>query len=376
MKIGILTFHKAINYGSVLQAWSLQQFLCSEGHDVEIIDYEPAAWKKIYKTSFKVKRLSDLKRLIYCLPLLPFYNKKCKNFNLFREKKLKLSQKKYNINSDFSNLSNEYDCIICGSDQIWNIKIADCDPIYFLPNIDTKKIAYAVSVGNSDFVDIENENLLRNYILDFEHITVREQKTIEKLSAFAKTEIVKYCTLDPTLLHKKEEFYQIIEKRIVKENYIFLYNIWNSNDGFKIAKKISKVKGLPVYTILCVSNFRLVLRIKNNSIKILFLNSSPSDFLSLIKYSSFVITDSFHGTAFSLIFEKPFICVNYKKENGEYKNDVRLNNILGNFELNYRYISLSQIDEFDFSKEIDYLKITEKRLILAEQSKNILKNQL
>lgn len=377
MKIGILTFHKAINYGSVLQTWSLQEFLKSEGHIVEIIDYEPGAWKRIYGSFNKAKGIRDIKRNFKLLPLSYFYRKKSKNFVNFRNKHLNLSVDNYYIGSDFSSLSEKYDCIICGSDQIWNIKIADCDPIYFLPDLKiNKKIAYAVSVGNSDFVDIENSEQLKKWILDFDHITVREQKTIEKLCDFTKTQVATCCTLDPTLLHTKEVFDKIISKRIVKEDYIFLYNIWNADDGFRIAKSISKQKGLPVYTILSVRNLRLAIRIKNNNIKILLVNSSPSDYLSLIKNSSFVITDSFHGTAFSIIFEKQFICVNYTKEDNSLKNDVRLNNVLGYFHLQNRYMSVEQALNFDTNNNIDYEDVTPSRLRLAKESKDILIQQL
>lgn len=377
MKIGILTFHKAINYGSVLQTWSLQEFLKSEGHDVEIIDYEPGAWKSIYGTFNKIKGFTNLKRNLKLLPLSYFYIKKSKNFENFRNEYLNLSVNKYYIGSDFSSFSEKYDCIICGSDQIWNIKIADCDPIYFLPNLKIKKkIAYAVSVGNSDFVDIDNSEQLKKWILDFDHITVREQKTIEKLCNFTKINVATYCALDPTLLHTKEVFDKIISKRIVKEDYIFLYNIWNDNDGFRIAKEISKQKGLPVYTVLSVRNLRLAIRIKNNNIKILFIKSSPSHYLSLIKHASFVITDSFHGTAFSVIFEKQFICVNYRKEDYSLKNDVRLNNILGYFNLQNRYMSVEQALKFDTNNNIDYEDVTPSRLRLAKESKDILIQQL
>lgn len=377
MKIGILTFHKAINYGSVLQTWSLQQFLLSEGHEVEIIDYEPAAWKSIYGIFNKIQSYHTIKRNLKLLPLSFFYNNKSKSFKKFREKYLNLSNQKYYIGSNFSNLSSKYDCIICGSDQIWNIKIADCDPIYFLPDIKPqKKIAYAVSVGNSDFIGIENADLFKKWILDFDHISVREQKTIDKLYQFTEKQVAEFCTLDPTLLHMKETFYPLCSKRIIKEDYIFLYNIWNDKDGFKIAKEISKQKGLPVYTILTVRNLRLALRIKKNNIKILFTHLSPNDYLSLIRYSSFVISDSFHGTAFSIIFEREFISVNYQKEDGSYKNDVRLNNILDNFKLKNRYITVDQLANFDLNSLIDYNDVTSSRMHCAKTSKDILTEQL
>ena len=112
----------------------------------------------------------------------------------------------------------------------------------------------------------------------------------------------------------------------------------------------------------------MLIHITELGIKTKAFQSSPGDYLSFIRNASFVLTDSFHGTAFSIIFEKPFLCINYKMNDGKLKDDVRLNNILGLFNLQDRYISKEMIDSFDFENKPDYKPITEKRMRLANES--------
>lgn len=377
MKIGILTFHKAINYGSVLQTWSTQTLLEKAGYEVEVIDYEPGVWSSLYGTFRKGRSLSVLKQNIKILPIAYFSWKRTKGFECFRKNKLHLSEEKYMISSDFSKLAQKYDCIICGSDQIWNIDIQDCDPIYFLPNIPVKKkIAYAVSVGNSDLTNERANEELKKQISDFNAITVREERTIERINHFVGAEKVKACTLDPTLLHNKEEFYSICAPRRVKEDYIFLYNIWNVNEGFQIAKEVSNRKKLPVYTIMTVKSLHILYRIYKNDIRIVMTKTAPEDYLSYFRYASFTITDSFHGTAFSIIFEKPFLCVNYTKPDGSYKNDIRLRNVLGYYDLTDRYVTAAQVKEYNLDLVPDYTVVTKKRMEQAEKSIDLLLSEI
>lgn len=131
-KIGILTFHKAINYGSVLQAWALQNTLKMNGYDSEIIDYEPKELRHLYETSLKdakgfkrkLKRILSFKRKV---------SMQRDKFLCFRKENLHLSKEMYFYDSDFRGIADKYDVIITGSDQVWNTNIVDCDPIFFLP---------------------------------------------------------------------------------------------------------------------------------------------------------------------------------------------------------------------------------------------------
>ncbi|WP_026766539.1 polysaccharide pyruvyl transferase family protein [Selenomonas ruminantium] len=364
MKIGILTYHKSINYGSVLQCWSLQQILKKRGYDVEVIDYHPDKYNEIYDLFVKGQYKRNIKRFF----LKKYILKQIDMFKEFREQYIDLSPYKLTINSDFSVL-NKYDAIICGSDQIWNVRAFDCDPIYFLPlKIKGKKIAYAVSVNDMSFTEPKCDASLKENILDFDYISVREESGAQKISRFIDGKKNIDVLLDPTLLQSKEEFLKIDSPRLKNEKYIFLYDVWYGKEGIEAAKKISKKLGLPVYTGFMNRDIKSILKVEMAGIHVELENTKPTDFLSLIKYADYIITDSFHGTAFSLIYEKKFVSINKRKDRESMKNDARIMNILSEVNLLDRYITLNQIEKFDFDKDIDYQLISDKRKGLAKNS--------
>lgn len=377
MRVGIITFHKAINYGSVLQTWATQNLLEREGFEVDVIDYEPEHYGEIYDIFRHGMTASAIRFNLHRLPVSALMQIRRSHFSAFRRKNLRLTSPYY-CNSQFAELE-KYDCLISGSDQIWNVKIKDCDPIYFLPGIDVpRKIAYAVSMGNSDFSQCTDEQLMqyREWISDFDSISVREKATTEKIGGLLETKKEVICTLDPTLLHNKDDYLEIMSPRLVKEDYIFLYNIWNPDDGYRIARMVSERLRKPVYTLMTIKNVKTVVRVNKLGINVLYTKSAPGDYLSLIYHADCVITDSFHGTAFSIIFEKPMVCINYKMDNSDYKNDIRLRNILGLFDLQERYVRVDQLDQLDLEKQIDFKSVTERRMEIAQESIQWLMNAI
>lgn len=366
-KIGILTFHKSINYGSVLQAWALSRVL--NDYDVSIINYEPDIYKSNYALfSFSKGIKYNINRLLNCVAI----ERQIRAFSAFRKEHLKLTQEYISSNLSADTL-NKFDDIITGSDQIWNVHAEDSDDIFFVPfKINAKKIAYACSINNTNFSEKRCNDVMRNYMLDYDFISIREESGANKVSEFLNGKKKVYTVLDPTLLNKKEVFAEITNKRIVKKPYIFLYNVWSGYSAVEAAQKISKLTGLPVYTAMMDSRIKQIMRIEKAGITVETKHTSPQDFLSLIKYSELVVTESFHGTAFSLIYEKKFVCINSRKVSGELKNDERIINILNITGLMDRYITLEDIDHFDFNENIDYKVITKKRMDEANRCKNLL----
>lgn len=363
-KIGILTFHKSINYGSVLQCWALKNMLTNQGYDVEVIDYEPRKYNELYGWHVKGWTKFNLK----AVPIIPFRKRQSKLFSDFRNNYLNLTKNQYTYKSDFRSL-NKYDVIICGSDQIWNISAADADSVFFLPfHVQGKKIAYAVSINNSTYTERRADEQLRKYILDFDYISEREKSGALKIENFLEGKKKIDVCLDPTLLHTKKDFDRIASGRIIKKPYIFLYNVWSNTDGFKAAIRLSKRLNLPVYTGLMSRTVNEVCRVERMGIKIVLFYTSPSDFLSLIKNAEWIVADSFHGTVFSIIFEKKFISVNEIKKDGTLLNDERIVNILEQLNLLSRYVTYNAIDTYNLTEVIDYKTITKKRLALAQES--------
>lgn len=368
-KTGILTFHKSINYGSALQAWALQTILTKADYQAEIIDYEPAAYKRLYRSLKPVRSVYDLK---YDLQQLPYYRcleNQNRQFSRFRSEKMRLSAASFNQNSDFSALSEEYGAIVCGSDQIWNVKAYDCDDIYFLPQkLESRKIAYAVSVNNMDFTEPRCDEKLKSSILDFYAISSREASGAEKIQKFINHEKQVDAVLDPTLLLSREEYEKLCSPRIYSEDYIFLYNVWAGGDVIDAALALAEKLHLPVRAGLMTQNAWQIRKLQKRGIQVELKHTAPEDFLSLIHHAKYVVTDSFHGTVFSVVFGKQFFSINSCDKQGKKKNDERILGLLTQLNLECRYILKEDIVS-GAERPIDgFEEIDRKRKMLGEAS--------
>lgn len=357
MRIGVFTFHKPINYGSVLQAWALQTVLKDNGYYSEIIDYEPKELKHIYEISIKDAR--GFKRTVKkALAFRKSADLQRSKFDEFIKNNICISESQYYYDSDFTRIANEYDVLITGSDQVWNTNILDCDPIFFLPfPFAGKKIAYACSVNEGCVNDRFKEEWLKKWLHQYDFISIREARGVDKVNMFLGSTKRVYNTLDPTLLLTPEEYSSLIGNRIVAEKYIFLYNMWTKRDGIDAAKFISKKMGLPVYTLTNQMDLIRISKYTMNGIRVDIEHTGPKDFLNYIFYSEFVLTDSFHGTALSIAFNKQFFSLNRHVNKGTYKNDERLMSILSHELLKERFVTLEDIKSVDYEKTIDYEKI-------------------
>ena len=306
MKIGILTFHRALNYGAFLQALALKEFLCSLGLSTTIIDYWPKyhtkaysifRWENIIKAPFKTK----IKIII--ASILKYRRAK------IRSRKMYLLQKKYFDLSDSilyptpNDLSKlKFDYILYGSDQIWwKSKINDnkFDWVFwgdYVPR-NIKKIAYAASMGIIDLNDKDKE-LIKEKLNLFDQISVREENIQKILQSLSQKKI--NLVSDPVFLLNQQKWETYIPKRDYPQNYILLFNLTRSKTTETIAKKKSDELNIPIIEI---SSTILPTNFKKNCLQTL----DAFEFLGYIKNAKYIITSSFHGTAFSIIFKKQFI---------------------------------------------------------------------
>ena len=194
-KIGILTFHNVINYGGVLQCMALQDFLKAYNYEVEVINYKS---KHIGKNN-KLIKFSSPSNLIKSVLTLPFNYIRKKRYNNFIKNNLILTNDVKNYDELKKLCEEKYDYVIIGSDQVWNSEITENEAdVYFLENINVKKISYAASTGDDKIIDINR--IIKNSN-DFEAISVREESTYNKLlSHNIKAEL----NVDPTLLLRTE----------------------------------------------------------------------------------------------------------------------------------------------------------------------------
>lgn len=357
-KYGILTFHNALNYGAVLQAFALQQAMTSVGKNTEIINY---------CAEFNEKRFLN-KKLKQILNLREIYNIIFRNSYVFHypeafEKfysRMSISQPPvYDSKKLKDYILERYDTVVCGSDQIWNLACTSGDDSFFLPFDlkSTEKKAYAASFGVKE-VPLKYQSKYREWIKDFSLVSVREAagKKIIKDLLPADANVV----LDPSMLLTAEQWREIEDTSIVPSKpYVFMYLMSEDKEFISFAKRLAKNKGLKLIYI----NDRLI---KHSGMKNLS-GVSPERWLALIDNAAYVVTNSFHGTAFSINFGKEFF-VKYIPRSVA---NSRLENILNMFSLQSREITSNNfildkcIDGKKISSNLEHYR-TESYKILSE----------
>lgn len=327
-KIGILSFHAAHNYGSMLQNFALQQVIKSITPELEpiTINLRNRMQDDMYNIFKPFRNYTDKKRYLFKILMYPWKSNilvKHKLFEKFLKEEITLTSQ-ISDSSEIPSLQS-FDAYIAGSDQIWNVTAQDFDWAYFLDfstkSNDVKRIAYAPSMGPTPCPDnIPNRSWCKmsNLIKNFDYISVREKETAELIKKIGILENEPCICPDPTLLLSKDEWNSFFpnEEPYFKGKYIFLYNPYYLKTVYDQARMLSILTRLPVV----VSN----LSPKSIFASIHFykrLEVGPIEFLNLIKNAEYVIGRSFHLAVFSMIFNKKFIAV-------DGMGDSRLGNFL------------------------------------------------
>ena len=368
MHIGILTFHAPHNFGSMLQNYALQQFLIAEGHSVETINLRNEKQKYMYNHPLHLGSSCPTYRAL----LGRFKDPKwlfteCKTWNLFEhflKHHLYLTKEFKNwdeIKQELPKL--HFDAIITGGDQIWNTYCFDFDWSYFLPdNIKpTKKIAFCPSFGNqlqNTREDKKRISTIKDYLDDFDFISVREKDSSEYLSKLLNknTPVV----LDPTFLIESNYYLQLIKEPIIKEPYIYYYTPSHITDkeAEDIAIELANILNIKIVT--SYPRFR-------QKTKMISVASGPIEFLNLVHNAQLVIGKSFHLIVFSILFHKVFITI--KK-----RNDARISSLLNLLKIENRNIDIPE--EYELLKPIDYATAEKELANFRENTIAFLKNSL
>lgn len=357
MKIGILTFQNTINYGALLQGYALNKKINEIDNNCEIIQYQCEAIDK-KEQPMEFKNIKNIKDLIKFIMLKKSEENKLRKFKNFTQNYVSYSRKIY-CRESIEQLSNDYDLFVVGSDQVWNLNITNGDYTYFLDfeKNRQKKNSYAASFGYEHIPEKYIENS-KKYLNEFNNITVREQSGSLLVNELVSKDAP--VVLDPTMLLTADEWYEISNVNARKEKYILVYFIHNKKETLKFARKLAKDKGLKLVYI-------------NISPKPAFgmenmRDASPEEFISLVKNAEYVITGSFHGTVFSINFNKQFF-FEIDKNKGNY--NTRIKNIVGLLGLEDRAI----IDPDRYTDDtIDYNVINPKLDKLRDDSIEHLKN--
>lgn len=346
MKLGIVTFHKAINYGAVLQCYALQNFLKNNGHDVDVIDYASDYLEETYK-NFRMPR-KNIKGFLSAVANYGFRKKRNKIFSDFRKNKIKLSEERKIPANQLAEVAKKYDKVIVGSDQVWNPTLTGWDDNFFLSFVPKeKRVSYAASLGNAK-PDTKVEEYYIEHLSEYDRLSVREKDGQEYLERILNRSVSN--NIDPVFLLEKKEWEKLVLERRTDKPYVFVYCL-HEKSCYEHAKKIAEKKGIE---IISIPDSR---RAKVPGTK--DLTASVNDFLSYIYYADYVITDSFHATAFSIIFEKQFGIVLKKKYKGLNGRLVSIAELLG---VSDRIIeNTDTIDErinFENTKKLILVEIT------------------
>lgn len=317
MKIGILTFLGVENCGALLQAYASSNIVKNMQNDVELINLISNNEAQ-RKSNSNLKNKAFLARKIYSM----FFPRSLKRrkilFENFRKEYLPIYPQGKRIGeNELEEICKKYECIICGSDQIWSQdpKLYDRSDAYFINfDFNGRRISYAASFGdNLDYAE-ENKNHILSYIEKFDSVSVREQEAQKFLS---NNNISSEVTVDPTLLISKSQWEKLAVSPNNKEDYILYFSVNSRKYSINIAKKLAKQTGLKV--------IELNPHPKSwNSGFIKKYGIGPCEFLGYILNAKYIVTNSFHGTVFSILFNKPFLAAfdekdgNIIKENRKY----------------------------------------------------------
>lgn len=367
MKIGILTFHNAHNYGAVLQAYALKKVLSDRGHEVTIINYQNVKIKKNYNQKLQVNPCRReivfpwRWRHLWRRYLENKYAQACwevqwKKFEEFISEVL-LDQDTKIIEEDQISKSG-YDAIICGSDQIWNRDLTGgLDKVYYLDfQTDACKIAYAVSVKNLNSNAAEF-NYMKKCLQQFQDISTREELFAKKLTGILNREVK--AVLDPTLLLESHDYHCLEQKAPVGKDYVFAYFVHEDSKLQALVKKLAVMLGMEFIELHYY--FRKWMDRHTQRADL-----GPGEFLHYMRNARYVVTNSFHGTAFSIIYNKQFYSV--------YDEDMRKNELLKKLDLQKRHIK--DVSQVNIKEEIDYGKVNYKLQLLKEESFKYLDNSL
>lgn len=298
-KIGILTFHAADNYGAVLQAYALQHYLEEKGNQVEIIDFVPPHVEKANSIFYVAKRGMLSKWIVRGLIILNYRKlKRRKNgFDHFRRVYLHLSRKFTSVEDIKANELGKH-VYISGSDQVFNPLVRNSE-VYYLgfEAAGAIKVAYAPSFGVKDFTLVDEKK--RNLIKEFDYLSCREKDGAEFLAAVCGRPVP--VVADPVFLVDVMAWKSMLPEQ-KRKNYVFVYDLNGGRSLVRLANKVKQATGLP---IICLTA-RKYTKGRYNVDKHCY-DLSPCELLSYISGADYVVTDSFHGLAFSLLFKTKVI---------------------------------------------------------------------
>lgn len=335
--VGIITFQNANNYGAVYQAFALKKTVEKLGLAVKVINYDSPSMglKEIQQSQFKE----------------------------FIDEHLNLT-KAYSSKEEID--VSEFDAIISGSDQVWNPRLTGNDMTYFLDfaGEGMKKVSYAASIGLNGDLFMEHKDVFEKYVPEFAGISLREETHVDYIQSIAGGKEV-IASIDPSLLLTSKEYldaFGLADDR--REDYIFVFSYALDPKLYDFANMLSLASGYKIVAISPYSAGNFV-----DGARVL-KNVPPVEWIQLFNKAKLVITDSFHGMMFSIVFHKPFYAYTPNRS-----NVARVTDVLKKLGLEERKLT-KVMSIKDVSYETDYERVNKILTVEREKSLEYLKKQL
>jgi hypothetical protein len=356
MKTGLVTFHAAHHYGAMLQACALAKTAAAVAGECELIDYvrpDNLEAGRVFQRGFSPGVTA---RNLHSLLRYSAFRRRYGRFENFVQEVMRLSPERYLTIDEITAAPPRYDVTICGSDQIWNPFIFHeqrFDPVFFASFAQSgRKVAYAPSFGAAA-VEGAVADELRGLVQGFSHLSAREARGAEILGRASGREVP--VVLDPTLLMEKDEWAALAAPPPPEDKpYLLCYFVSPPGRLTRFINDIKRNRGAGAVQLAGT-------RRKAPGVGNVVFDAGPREFLSLFQNAAFVLTNSFHGAVFSILFEKPFVCSAGGGEDGQ---SSRTGNLLATLGLSGRLIANGETDITD----IDYNSVGERLRAERERS--------
>lgn len=382
-KVGIVSCYFKNNYGSMLQAYATQQILDNlkiENETIDMSGFSKELKKKqmryyltrVFDFDFLKTKMGMIKLKIRAKlnrNLRQNFNTRNQKFNEFKTK-FRLSEK-YQSLKELSEKSQKYTDVLVGSDQLWlpvNV-IADYYTLSFVPE-QINKISYATSFGIGK-IPAKYENRYKLFLERLDFISVREERGKEITEQLIHKDVELVC--DPTLLLTKDEWEKVqVPDRIIEEPYIFCYFLGNNIEHRKFVERLKEETGCKIVSLNHCDEY---VKYSDTFADVTPYDVGPAEFLNLVSNAEYICTDSFHGTMFSLIYQKSFFAFRRHKSNLKMSTNSRIQSILKILNLESRLLNGDE-EIKTVNQKIDYVEINKKLNQFRDQSIKYLKRAL
>jgi len=367
-KVGLVTCYFKHNYGSMLQAYANQKILDDNNIPNETIHIEENIDFQKGKRKYYIKQLCNYTFIkakfgMIKLKLDKIRSKKLKQNIAIRDKKYEQFKKNFHLTKPYTTYQEltelcrkRYTDVIVGSDQLWlpvNIE-ADYYTLNFVPD-KINKISYATSFGVSTIPDSYKEKY-QTFLNRINHLSVREESGVRIVHEISNNKANLVC--DPTILLTRKDWNTVaVKERIIKEPYILCYFLGKNIEHRKFAERLKAETGFQIVSLNHADEY---VKYSDTFADITPYDIGPSEWINLIQYADYICTDSFHGTVFSLLYNKIFFTFRRYQNNNRVSTNSRIDSLLDIVDLKTRLLTGKEEIEEVLDLEIDYNTVNKK----------------